>query len=83
MPNYRLSIDLSDLQEDLKKYNLTGEYSIPFAMCFIEASNPDTACHEATLRLMKKIMRQKPTIETRILCRKIRKLIRVDKIQEL
>ena len=83
MPNYRLSIDLSDLQNDLKNYVLTGEYSMPFAMCFIEASNPDTACYEAMKRLMKKIMRQKPTLETRIICRKIRKLIRVDKIEQL
>tara|TARA_R100000152_G_C6616601_1_gene68693 strand:- start:339 stop:590 length:252 start_codon:yes stop_codon:yes gene_type:complete len=83
MPNYRLSIDLSDLQNDLKNYVLTGEYSIPFSLCFVDAASPDDACHEITIRLMRKLMRQKPTIETRIICRKIRKFIRVDKIEIL
>tara|TARA_R100001163_G_C5007588_1_gene154583 strand:+ start:61 stop:312 length:252 start_codon:yes stop_codon:yes gene_type:complete len=83
MPNYRISIDLSDLQNDLKKYILTGEFSIPFALCFIDAASPDDACHEIMLRLMTKLMRQQPTIETRVLCRKIRKFIRVDKIEQL
>jgi hypothetical protein len=83
MPNYRLSIDLSDLQHELKEYNLSGEFSIPFSFFFIDAKDPDAACSELLLKLMSKIMKQKPTIETRILCRKIRKYIRIDKVKIL
>ncbi len=80
MPNYRLSIDLIDLQLDLLPYDLR-EYRLPFCLYFIEAENPDDACSTMMNRIMIAIMKIKPTIETRIICRKIRRHMRIDKIE--
>ena len=80
MPNYRLSIDLIDLQLDLLPYDLR-EYRLPFCLYFIEAENPDDACSTMMNRIMLAIMKIKPTIETRIICRKIRRHMRIDKIE--
>tara|TARA_B100001564_G_scaffold259446_1_gene221267 strand:- start:1109 stop:1357 length:249 start_codon:yes stop_codon:yes gene_type:complete len=80
MPNYRLSIDLIDLQLDLLQYDLR-EYRLPFCLYFIEAENPDDACSIMMNRIMLAIMKIKPTIETRIICRKIRRHMRIDKIE--
>ena len=80
MPNYRLSIDLIDLQLDLLPYDLR-EYRLPFCLYFIEAENPDDACSTMMNRIMIAIMKLKPTIETRIICRKIRRHMRIDKIE--
>jgi hypothetical protein len=82
MRNFKLSIDLSDLQADLKKFKLK-EFSLPFSIIFIEENNPDDACYELLSRLMKLILSQDNSIGTRIICRKIRKLMRIDKIQSL
>lgn len=82
MRNFKISIDLSDLQVDLKKFTLR-EFSLPFSIVFIEESNPDDACYELLTRLMKLILSQDNSISTRIICRKIRKLMRIDKIQSL
>ena len=80
MTNYRLSIDLIDLQLDLLPYDLR-EYRLPFCLYFIEAENPDDACSTMMNRIMIAIMKIKPTIETRIICRKIRRHMRIDKIE--
>jgi hypothetical protein len=80
MPNYRLSIDLIDLQLDLLPYDLR-EYRLPFCLYFIEAENPDDACSTMMNRIMIAIMKIKPSIETRIICRKIRRHMRIDKIE--
>jgi len=80
MPNYRLSVDLSDLQRELSEYDLR-EYRLPFSFYFLEADNPDDACSTIMSRLMRLVMKEKPSIETRILCRNIRRNIRIDKIE--
>lgn len=82
MRNFKISIDMSDLQSDLKQF-LLREFSLPFCLIFIEADDPDDACYELLNRLMKLILSQKNTIETRIICRKIRKYLRIDKIYPL
>jgi hypothetical protein len=82
MRNFKLSIDLSDLQSELKRFVLK-EFSLPFSIIFIEEDNPDDACNELLLRLMRLIISQDNSISTRILCRKIRKFMRIDKIQSL
>ena len=80
MPNYRLSIDLIDLYLDLAPYDLR-EYRLPFCLYFVEADNPDDACSILMYRIMTAVMKVKPTIETRVICRKIRKSMRIDKIE--
>lgn len=82
MRNFKFSIDLSDMQTDLKKFSLK-EFSLPFALIFIEEENPDDACYELLTRLIRIILSQDHSIPTRILCRQIRKKIRIDKIQSL
>tara|TARA_B100001778_G_scaffold287976_1_gene256049 strand:- start:5068 stop:5316 length:249 start_codon:yes stop_codon:yes gene_type:complete len=80
MPNYRLSIDLSDLYLEIEKYSLR-EYRLPFSLYILEADNPDDACATIMLRIMTSLMKTEHTIETRVLCRKVRKFLRVDKIE--
>jgi hypothetical protein len=82
MRNFRLSIDLSDLYIELRKFVLR-EYSLPFSLIFIEANDPDDACYMVLIKLMKLLMDQDPSLETRILCKKIKKHMRIDKIAQL
>lgn len=70
------------MQLDLKKFSLK-EFSLPFALIFIEEENPDDACYALLTRLIRIILSQDHSIPTRILCRKIRKKMRIDKIQSL
>ena len=80
MANYRLSVDLSDLQRELNNYDLR-EYRLPFSLYILEAENPDDACSTIMTRLMTTLMKENSSIETRILCRQIRRFIRIDKIE--
>tara|TARA_B100001094_G_scaffold251769_1_gene249650 strand:+ start:821 stop:1069 length:249 start_codon:yes stop_codon:yes gene_type:complete len=80
MPNYRLSLDLIDLHLELIPYDLR-EYRTPFCLYFIEAQNPDDACSIIMYRIMSAIMEIEPTIETRIICRRIRRYMRIDKVE--
>ena len=48
---------------------------------FIEAENPDDACHVVLDRIIQEILLENDSIEARILCRKIRKHMRIDKIE--
>jgi hypothetical protein len=80
MPNYRISLDLADVQDELSKYDLR-EYRLPFSMYILEADNPDDACYTILKRIMHSVMKQKNTIESRILCRKIRRSMRLDKVE--
>jgi len=82
MRNYKIYIDLFDVYKDLIRFDLY-EFRNPFALVFIEASDPDDACNTVILRIMRMIMRQDSSLETRIVCRKIRKYIRIDKIYAL
>lgn len=82
MRNFKLSIDLSDLHIELKKFVLR-EYSLPFSLIFVEANDPDDACYTVLIKLMKLLMDQDPSLQTRILCKKIKKHMRIDKIAQL
>jgi hypothetical protein len=79
MHNFKIYIDLLNVQRCLSKYTLR-EYALPFSIYFIEASNPDDACHEIMKRLMKIILKQDNSIEGRIVCRKIRRDMRIDRV---
>lgn len=82
MQNFRLSIDLSDVYLELSKLDLR-EYNAPFLLKFIEADNPDDACYKITLRITQEIMKQNYSIKNRILCKMVRRFIRIDKIESL
>jgi len=82
MPNYRISIDLVDLYRDIENYSLR-EYRLPFSLYILEADNPDDASHTIMMRIMRALMKKDTSIETRILCRRIRRSLRLDKIETL
>jgi len=82
MRNYKLTIDLLDLYSDLSNYDIR-EFNYPFILIFIEASDPDDACFMVINRIINAVLRKDSSVEARILCRKIRKYIRFDKIESL
>jgi hypothetical protein len=82
MQNYKLEVDLLDVINELSPLDLVG-YRMPFLTVFVEADNPDDACH-AFLRMMKSaILTKDSSMEMRILCRKMNNLVRVDKVYPL
>ena len=81
MINYKVSIDLANFfsKNLMDRYHL-GQYSIPFCTIFIEAENPDDAAYHALNDLIKMLVDQYDDVETEILCRKIRKCMRITRI---
>lgn len=82
MRNFKINIDLTDLFSILQQYHLK-EYPIPFLTLFIEADNPDDACYDLVQRIITDVLRKDNSIMTRIFCKKIKKLIRFDRILAL
>ena len=76
MKIYKVYLDLSLVITVIIKFKIQ-EYNSPFPIVFVEAGDPDEACFLATSGLMKTILNQDSSIETRILCREIRHDIRV------
>ena len=82
MQNYKLEVDLLDVINELSPLDLVG-YRTPFLTVFIEADNPDDACH-SFLRMMKSaILTRDNSMETRLLCRRMKNIVRVDKVYPL
>jgi len=50
---------------------------------FIEADDPDGACYFAISRIMNEVLDSGKTIKNRILCRKIKRKIRIERIESL
>lgn len=75
-------LDLSDLQVYFSELSLL-EYNIPFKLIFLEAKDPDDACYEIIHKIMISIIKKDNTINGRIICRKVRKYLRIDKIYAL
>jgi tRNA G10 N-methylase Trm11 len=82
MRNFKISIDLASIFIDLTKFNLK-HFNSPFMLKFVEASDPDDACNEIVRQIITDILYSDNSIEARIICRMIRKFIRIDKIQSL
>ena len=82
MENYRISIDLSDVYFELQDYSIR-EYSYPFSLYILEAENPDAACDEIKVRIIREILKKDSSIDSRIFCRKISKYMRIDKVEPL
>lgn len=84
MQNYRITIDLSDTYKELIPYSvhLIG-YTLPFSLVFIEANDYDDACFIVIDRLIKHIMKYSKSISNRLLCRKIKRLTRIDRVEKL
>lgn len=82
MRNYKLYIDIVDLFEYLVKFDII-EYRSFFMTVFVEAANPDDACHIIRNRIKRSIMKLDDSIEARIVCRRVNTLLRIDKIYSL
>jgi hypothetical protein len=76
MALYKIHLDLSLVISRLKDFRLK-EYNSEFPIIFVEAKSPDDACFKAIYLLIKIILDQDDSIETRLLCRSIKKDIRV------
>ena len=82
MRNFKVTLDLSDCFKRVSEYDLR-EFDSPFLIIFIQANDPDEVCHELVERIVNQILKKDTSIDARILCREVRKLVRFDKIQAL
>lgn len=84
MQNYRITIDISDTYRELLPYSIQlAGYNSPFSLIFVEAADYDDACFIVINRLIKHLLKISKSISTRILCRKIKRLTRIDKVEQL
>lgn len=72
-------LDLSNIYKDIRHLKLK-EYKSPFPTVFISAQNPDDACFLIINNLIRLLLDQDPSIDMRIVCRKIRHKAKIDKI---
>lgn len=82
MRNYKVHIDLLDALELIRDFNLS-DYNAGFCTLFIEAQDPDDACNVVLKRIKTEILKHHYSLENRVLCRKLNKLIRIEKIESL
>ena len=80
--SYRVTVDLLDFaaNSEIRRFDL-GMFRLPESTIFIEAKDPDDAANTVKNELIKKILDQDTSVWTRILCRKIRRRMRIIKIQ--
>lgn len=79
MKTYKVHVDISNIFNDIKRFNLR-EYYQPFVVKFIQGKNPDDICHKLLIDLIRQILKKDDSISTRIFCRSIKYKIRFDKI---
>lgn len=82
MRNYKIRLDISFIYGHIKHLKLKP-YDNPFPIIFLSAPDPDCACVDAINGLINILLKQEPTINMRIISRKIRKQARIDKIYSL
>jgi hypothetical protein len=80
MPIYKVYLDMTEVIASLKPYKL-GKYNAIFPIVFVEARNPDDACFRAIYNLVKLLLSQDDSVKTRLLCRKIRRKVRIMKAE--
>jgi hypothetical protein len=72
-------LDISSTYRLIKHLKLK-EYNNPFPIIFVSAQDPDDACKLVIDNLIYIIISQDPSVSMRIVCRKIKKTSRIDKI---
>jgi hypothetical protein len=82
MINYKVDVDLANFfsTNAMSKFKM-GKYNIPFCKIFVEATDPDDAVNKVLYNLIDLILTQDASMETRILCRRIRKEMRITKVR--
>ena len=79
MKIYKLQLCMILVLHRLKKFEL-GKYGSKSPIIFVEASDPDGACHAATHQLFDIMYLQDPSIETKLLFKDILPDIKVTKV---
>lgn len=79
MINFRIMLDISNVYQSIKHLNLK-KYNSPFPTIFISANDPDDACNLVINNLIILIMKQEPSIQMRMICKRIRRECKIDKI---
>lgn len=72
-------LDISRIYKDIQHLKLQ-KYNNPFPTLFITAQDPDDACFLILANLIKIIINQDPSIHSRILCQRLKKVCKIDKI---
>jgi hypothetical protein len=72
-------LDISNIYPLIRHLHLKA-YNSPFPTVFVTAADPDDACGDAIYGLIKILLDQDPSVDMRIICRKIRRESRIDKI---
>ncbi len=82
MINYKVSVDLATFfsTNAMARYEL-GSYNVPFCTIFVEAADPDSASHLVLQNFIDLLLKQHDDTETQVLCRKIRKHMRITRIK--
>jgi hypothetical protein len=75
-------LDISNIYPSIRHLYLKT-YNSPFPTVFVIAADPDGACVDAIYGLIKILLDQDPSVNMRIICRKIRRESRIDKIYSL
>jgi hypothetical protein len=82
MKNFKVSVDLATFfsANAMSRYKL-GKYNIPFCTIFVEAKDPDEAAHLTLQNFLDSLLAQWDDVETQLLCRKLRKCMRITRIK--
>lgn len=72
-------LDICSIYGSIAHLNIK-HYNAPFVTIFISAKDPDEACTMVISNLIYKIMKLDSSISMRIICRRIRRQAKIDKI---
>jgi|TARA_R100000406_G_scaffold23660_1_gene15073 hypothetical protein len=79
MKIYKVYLDMTLIISRLKKFRLY-EYNTSSPIVFVEADDPDGACFKATYQLIRIILDQDNSEETKEICKDIKTDMRVLKV---
>lgn len=79
MINFRIMLDISNIYIDIKHLNLK-KYNSPFPTIFVTAKDPDDACNLVFNTLITLLIEQDSSIWMRIICKRLRRKCKIDKI---
>lgn len=72
-------LDISSIYNEIKHFKLKS-YSSPFPTLFVSAKDPDDACNLVIHNLINLLVEQDSSIFMRIICKRIRRYCKIDKI---
>ena len=79
MKLYKVKLCMALTHQRLKKFKL-GRYNYLSPIIFVEADDPDGACHDSVYALYELMIKQDDSLETKLLFREIAYDIRVIKV---